>query len=320
MITVLPSHLPTESKLPVCRCCGSSQTAYVGQKRGEVLDRQFQYYRCADCGFLFVSPFLGPEIYNDDYYRGKGPDPFVDYEREYQSYRTTDRILEFNDLVRLAEKNLLADTVGGQIRWFDFGCGSGGLLKFLRDRGACRVGERVLPLKISGHDVGVWADRLRDKDGFEIFDFTQLNSIPDGSFDVISMVEVLEHIPHPQEVISLAARLLAPGGFLLLTTGNLNCAAARKDGLNYRYCMSEIHISLLNPGCLELLYQRAGLLPVKVNYKGVVAFKVVKSVTPAWTKPLARLLVQVPVILKLIDRRYGVSAMPCARKPLLAKT
>jgi ubiquinone/menaquinone biosynthesis C-methylase UbiE len=40
---------------------------------------------------------------------------------------------------------------------------------------------------------------------------------PDQSFDAIMCTEVFEHIPHPVEAIAEFARLLRPGGYLLIT-------------------------------------------------------------------------------------------------------
>lgn len=42
----------------------------------------------------------------------------------------------------------------------------------------------------------------------------------DGTFDRITMIEVLEHLPSPGEVMDELARVLAPGGWLVLTTPN----------------------------------------------------------------------------------------------------
>jgi ubiquinone/menaquinone biosynthesis C-methylase UbiE len=48
---------------------------------------------------------------------------------------------------------------------------------------------------------------------------SDITSIPeaDGSFDVVMCVEVLEHVPHPANALSELARLLKPGGYLILT-------------------------------------------------------------------------------------------------------
>ncbi|MEO6244462.1 MAG: class I SAM-dependent methyltransferase [Opitutaceae bacterium] len=324
-----------------CRCCGSTNVVLRGRKRGAFIPREFEFYACGDCGFMRVEPFSGFEIYNDAYYRGAGPDPYVDYEAEYRAWRTTDRGLEFEDLARIADAHAIAGAgskeqgagkilqsppasapapsllhaPGAQrppLRLLDFGCGAGGFLKFLREHGTL-AGR---PLELTGHDVGSYADQLRDRDGFRILDLDALAREPDARYDVISLIEVIEHLPSPVEPLQLVARLLKPGGLLLLTTGNLDSPVARRAGLHYRYCAPEIHVSLFTPRALERLYARVGLEPQIVRYRGAVKFKVIKTLRhrPA-LRALARLALWFPPVVRFIDSRYGVSAMPCARKP-----
>lgn len=318
---------------PTCHACGSARTVLRGKKNGEFLRTEFSFYACCDCEFLFVQPFSGFEIYNDAYYRGAGPDPFVDYETEYRDYRRTDRALEFADLARLAEQHLTSprstSPVGqglplpsdsptsvlrppsSVLHWLDFGCGAGGFLKFLRERGSF-AGR---PLALTGHDVGSYAELLKTTDGFRILDFDEITRAPSAQFDVISMIEVIEHIPEPASAIALVARLLKPGGLLLLTTGNLDSPVARRHGIYYRYCAPEIHVSLFNPRCLARLYAAHGLSPLPVRYHGTVIFKVVKSLRHRRVlRAVASLALKFPPFVRLVDHFYGVSAMPCAVK------
>jgi SAM-dependent methyltransferase len=305
---------PPAGHAPACRCCGSSRVTLRGRKPGEFLRREFEFYACTDCGFLMVEPFSGFEIYNDAYYRGAGPDPYVDYESEYRNWQRSDRMLEFRDLAAIAERHLVATGArsASPVRLLDFGCGAGGFLKYLRDRRT--LANRTLEL--TGHDVGSYADQLRAKDGFRILDLDALAREPDGTFDVISLIEVIEHLPAPLEPMRLIARLLKPGGLLLLTTGNLASPVARRQGIHYRYCAPEIHVSLFNPVCLAQLYRRTGLEPVTVRYAGAVKFKVVKSLRH---RPILRALaaaaLTLPPLVSVVDALYGVSAMPCAIKP-----
>lgn len=301
---------------PRCRACDSPTVSLRGTKAGEFIRREFAFHQCAQCGFQRVEPFSGFAIYDDRYYRGEGPDPYVDYESEYRDYRQTPRRLEFADLARLAGEFLQGTTPASAgrtpVAWLDFGCGAGGFLKFLRDR-ATLAGR---PLELTGHDVGSYADLLRTRDGFRILGLEELSRTPAGSFEVISMIEVIEHLPDPAPVLAAVARLLRPGGLLLLTTGNLDSPVARRQGLAYRYCAPEIHVSLFTPRSLARLYARHGLIPHRVRYRGTVRFKVLKTLRHRrWAATLAGLALRLPPFIRLIDHLYGVSAMPCARKP-----
>ena len=295
-----------------CRCCGSPAMVLRGRKRGAFIAREFEYHVCQECGFMRVEPFTGFEIYNDAYYRGQGPDPYVDYEAEYHSWQGSDRMLELQDLTGIAERHVARAGSRGPIAWLDFGCGAGAFLMYLRSRAALNG----RPLDLIGHDVGSYADLLRTKHGFRILDLGQLAAEPAARFDVISMIEVIEHLPDPLETMRLIARLLKPGGLLLLTTGNLESPVARRQGIHYRYCAPEIHVSLFNPRCLSRLYRRVGLEPRQVRYRGAVKFKVLKTLRH---RPGLRFLgsagLAFPPFVRVVDFLYGVSAMPCAVKP-----
>jgi hypothetical protein len=81
---------------PRCHACGSAHVTLRGRKTGTFHRREFEFHACADCGLMFVLPFSGFEIYNDAYYRGEGPDEYVDYEAEYHNWMQSDRVLEIS--------------------------------------------------------------------------------------------------------------------------------------------------------------------------------------------------------------------------------
>jgi SAM-dependent methyltransferase len=298
-----------------CRCCGSSHVTLRGTKHGEFLGKDFNFWHCAKCDYLFVDPFPGYGVYNEAYYEGRGPDPYVDYESEYRNYRSTDRLDEFDDLWRVASGFLAENFRARPLEWLDFGCGAGGFLKFLRDEGELRIGNQYCPIRITGHDVGTYADRLAKQDGFRILGPAELAADSDAQYDVISLIEVIEHIEYPEPVFALVARLLKPGGLLLLTTGNVASFVARRKGLSYAYLLPEIHVGYFTPLALEIAYSRHGLVPVRFRYDGAVRFKVIKTLRTAALQRLARLALRLPFAVRLVDRLYGTSQMPCARKP-----
>lgn len=86
------------------------------------------------------------------------------------------------------------------LRVLDLGCGASPYRNLCRIRGALRIGMDVKPQ--SGTDV--LGDALR---------------VPfrDASFHVVLMSEVIEHVPDPGKALEEVARVLRPGGTLLLT-------------------------------------------------------------------------------------------------------
>jgi SAM-dependent methyltransferase len=305
--------IQSSSSSLICRCCGSENVTRRGEKRGRFIARDFRFYVCEECSFQFVEPITDFAIYDDAYYAGKGPDPSVDYEQEFQDYAASPRVFEFQDLFALAKDHLrkLPQVAPETAAWLDFGCGAGGLLKYTRDRAGDLVG-RDCGIRLVGHDVGSYAGRLR-AEGFEVLDLEELKSAG-SEFDIVSCIEVLEHLPSPRPVIELLARLLKPSGLLLLTTGNMHCPLAKLQGLQFSYCVPEIHVSLSNPGLLAALYRQAGLKPVYMKYDGVIRFRILKSLTHGTARRLSA-LAHFPLIIRLADLAYGTSAMPCAVKP-----
>lgn len=294
-----------------CGCCAGESWALWGRKDGKFVRREFTYWQCERCGKVRVDPVVGPEIYDDAYYAGQGADPYVNYAAEYADFAATDRRFELADLARVAgeffARGERKEAAPRPLRWLDFGCGAGGLLKYLRQQGV--PGGRAV--EASGHDVGSYAEKLARVDGFRIWSVEELARMPAGGFDVVSLVEVLEHIPDPGEVVALCARALRPGGLLLVTTGNIAGPIARRQRSRYRYCIPEIHVSLFSPAALVAIYARHGLRPQAVRWEGCVRFKALKSVPMPWRLAAAAVL-RVPGVLRLVDRLYGVSAMPCA--------
>ncbi len=259
---------------------------------------------------------MGPEIYDEAYYAGRGVDPLVDYESEYTNYRATPRVEEFAGLVALVQDHWTrSGSKAADLRWLDYGCGAGGLLKFLRDRG--RLGDHETGPRIvaSGFDVGTYADRLRAVDQLDVHTAATLGALPDGQFDVISLVEVIEHLEQPMPVLGAVSRWLKPGGLLLLTTGNLASPLARWQGIRFGYCIPEIHVTLWTPAALVAAYQRVGLLPYSVRCPGSMRFKIRKNLDRVPMKSVAAPLLCSAVGVRLMDHLFGVSAMPMAIKP-----
>ena len=113
-------------------------------------------------------------------------------------------------------------------RVLDVGCG-GGLLS----EAMAREGARVLGLDLSPELIDIAKlHRLESTQGGAILDLDYrvqaVESLADaepGTFDAITCMEMLEHVPEPGSILEACARLLKPGGRLFVSTINRTPAA-----------------------------------------------------------------------------------------------
>lgn len=93
---------------------------------------------------------------------------------------------------------------------------------------------------------------------------------PDGSFDVVTMLAVLEHLAEPEAIVQDIRRVLAPGGYFCGTVPS-QMAKPVLEFLSYRLHIvnpKEIadHKRYFNKTTLQLLFAQAGLEMVKHRY------------------------------------------------------
>jgi SAM-dependent methyltransferase len=98
------------------------------------------------------------------------------------------------------------------LRWLDIGCGRGELLRKIRDEWQ--------PASLSGIDPIDWLDDdLRADVTFSTLPAEQADDLPDA--DRVLLVEVIEHLEAPWSALRHAARLVAAGGRIVVSTPNL---------------------------------------------------------------------------------------------------
>lgn len=284
------------TKCPVCAVTGRN----IGSKIGRRTGREFSLMRCPSCGYVFVvEPWTDFDvIYDDAYYRGEGSDPLVDYAFEYEHAAATIRCYEWKGV-----QDILASFAPPSARWLDFGSGTGGLVRYLRGAGY---------LEAVGYDTGSWAARAR-ADGLPILTDAELDA-REGSFDVLTAIEVIEHVLDPLDTLRKLRRLLRPGGILFVTTGNSDHAPS--DFTSWGYVQPEIHVGYFTPKALRLAFEKTGFqaveAPRSAGWNQIVRFKVLKSLRCRRARIWERLLPWT-LLGPVIDARHGCSAFPLAR-------
>jgi SAM-dependent methyltransferase len=215
-----------------CPACSSPQCELRGEKNGHAV------YRCRECGSLHSPRFA---LDYDGYYDESNlsvPD-FVDHQldravRDLQVYRKTNRLL-------------------------DIGCGAGSFLKAARRGGWDAVG-----LEVSARA----AAHVRTQ-GLEVF-LGDLSGAPYPAehFDVITAIELIEHVENPLAMLEKVKRLLRPGGVLWGTTPNVQSFSSRVLGLGWSTVWPPEHLQLYSLSGVKRLICAAGFRNVRLRTSG----------------------------------------------------
>jgi SAM-dependent methyltransferase len=149
-------------------------------------------------------------------------------------------------------RKLLDVPPDGSFRLLDVGCSSGALLLSAKRDG----------IKAEGVEPAVKAAESARAAGLAVFSGTlQDAGYPAERFQAVTMMEVIEHLPRPVDVVREIWNVLAPGGILAIGTGNADSwtVSVMRERWDYfhvgRYGG---HISFFTPRSLERLADRCG--------------------------------------------------------------
>lgn len=206
---------PAAAAPAACPACGAPAGVPVYRLPGHKIAG------CGACGLLFNTRFGngGPaaEVFAAAYYlerHGAGFAPQLADHRADLSLPIYQRWLDE------------LEATLGRGRLLDVGAGVGTFLRLARDRGWDASGTEISSFA---------AEHIRRHHGIAVFE-GDLGELPaaDGSFDLITFWDSLEHVQRPRQNLERAWRLLRPGGRLLLTTDNFDCLIADLAAAIYR--------------------------------------------------------------------------------------
>jgi SAM-dependent methyltransferase len=103
--------------------------------------------------------------------------------------------------------------------WLDVGCGTGAVLRAIRDRHA--------PASLTGIDALDWLDDDLRGDVRVIVEGAESAALQPA--DRVLMVEVIEHLEAPWSVLRNAASALRPGGVIVVTTPSITNLRSRVE-------------------------------------------------------------------------------------------
>ncbi len=244
-------HTPSDfESVSHCALCGSERRLLRFE------EEPFSIVECADCGLVFVDPRLREEalsrVYGREYWQSECPSErgYADYVDDAPLYLKTFR----------KRFDFLKPFVGEPGRALDVGCAAGFFLKVLEERGWQCAGVELSPA-IAAH--------ARDVYGFENVHVGELASAPfaPGSFQLITMWDVVEHVPDPLALLGHAAELLAEDGCLVIETQNIASRFARLLGPRWQHFKHLEHLYHFQPDSLRDLLRRAGFEVIEATWR-----------------------------------------------------
>lgn len=227
-------------------------------------------FKCSNCGFMqCLDVHDTMQYYRDledaDYETGRK-------ERIYQSRRILKKII----------KSARNNCSGMQL--LDIGAGSGILLE--------AAGE--LGFHAEGVEPSNWLRNIARSHGCII----KADSIPhpeiSGPYDIITIIDVIEHVSDPYEMIENAFSLLRPGGIIAVVTPDVRSLAARIMGWKWWHYRIA-HVGYFDKTNLKFLFDKIGIKLVSIS-------------RPSWSFSVAyirdRLVRYIPPSLILKERQW----------------
>ena len=104
----------------------------------------------------------------------------------------------------------------------DVGCGGGILSESMARRGADVTGIDLGTENLKAAALHAEQSALHETLRYQHIPVEELAKTHAGQFDVVTCMEMLEHVPDPSSIVQACFELLAPGGVCVLSTINRN--------------------------------------------------------------------------------------------------
>lgn len=165
--------------------------------------------------------------------------------------RLLSRVAEQVPVVRDSAMLSVASLPPGESRrLLDVGCGSGDFLLRMRARGWTVLGVEPDPVAAAG----------ARRSGLDVRDGMLTDAaFESDSFDAIVLSHVIEHVHDPIALLRECARVLRPGGTIVVMTPNLSSVGHRRFGEDWRGLEPPRHLHVFSVPSLRSCVERVGL-------------------------------------------------------------
>lgn len=243
-----------------CILCGTIEYFPKYIKNG------FQIVACSKCKLvktILPNNFDLSSIYEESYFQGGQLAGYADY-------RASEKVIK-QEFKKVLNKLLSFKKNESDIKLLEIGCAYGFFLDLAKEHFNC-----------SGIEVSTVAAENAKKLCENVFcgpvNKETLASI--GIIDFVVMLDVIEHLANPSEILQNVACNLSKGGIVLLTTGNINSFYARISGKYWRLMTPPQHVTFFSDKTIRNLFERH-------------SFKIIELSCPYKLVPIGLILYQI---------------------------
>ncbi|WP_150047386.1 MULTISPECIES: class I SAM-dependent methyltransferase [Methylomonas] len=199
---------------------------------------------CPQCGMTYVNPRVKTALLREKL-QAWAENDVVDAERIRIAFEENTLSLYRSYLAELQRLHRLPGT-----RLLDIGCSTGAFLSVAREN----------HWLVEGLEYGnASAEYARTALGLKVHNAAVEEFRPDQAFDVVSLLEVIEHLESPRACLTRIRDWLHPDGLLLISTPNFDSLYRRCFGAQWWVvnCEDE-HIQLFNKATLCAMLEATG--------------------------------------------------------------
>ncbi|RJQ49478.1 MAG: class I SAM-dependent methyltransferase [Gammaproteobacteria bacterium] len=229
-----------------CPVCGGKNFTPLFEKKQE------QFVRCNGCGLVMINP--RPQ------YRQIAQTYEFGYSERYVA-KAEKKLRRAHRRVRQMRKYVARG------RWLDIGCSAGFVASAAQQGGYEAYGADVdtPALEYGRRHFGL---QHLYQGFFEDVRF------PDGHFDVITLYEVIEHVPDLNKTVAELARILSPAGVMEIWTPDVGHWRRPEPLENWDAILPSEHLYYFNFKTLSLLLRKHGFCVIKKRFNMKPGLKV----------------------------------------------
>lgn len=240
-----------------------------------------QIVKCKNCGLIYVNPRIQPEKIIEGYSEGSDEKFISQAEGREKTFTRSLKIIE-----KYVPKGKL----------LDIGTAGGSFLAAAKKRG----------WQVFGIEPNKWlCDWGKKNYGIEIKQGTlEKNNFEPGTFDLVTLWDVLEHVPDPTDTLTRVNKLLKTNGTLVVNYPDIGSSVAQLMKRKWVFILA-VHLFYFTPTTIRKLLEKCGfeVILIKKHWQTLQLGYLASRFEP-YSKLVCKIATKTVKTLKLADVQF----------------